>query len=65
MKIDYWYDGRKRESVVVEISCFFYPDTGIYAGNLYNATGKIIGDYTTKNSEEIEKRFSGIFTFGK
>lgn len=57
MKIDLWHTGEKIEFA----DCFFYPESGEYRGNLYNADGKAIGDYTSKDSIEIEKRFPGIF----
>lgn len=57
MKIDIWY---QNESVSFA-DCFFYPNSGEYRGNLYNKDGKAIGDYVSKNSVEIEKRFPGMF----
>lgn len=57
MKIDLWYKGEKIHGA----DCYFYPNDGVYRGNLYNADWKIIGDYTSKDSTEIEKRFPGIF----
>ena len=57
MKIDLWYKNEK----IVFADCFFYPNSGEYRGNLYNESGKAIGDYSSKNSVEIEKRFPGIF----
>lgn len=60
MKIDYWYkDGRKNPAVYAD--CTFYPNEGIYRGNVYDAEGNVIGDYTSADSVEIEKRFPGIF----
>lgn len=57
MKIDIWYQGEKAACA----DCFFYPNSGDYRGNIYNAQGKIIGDYVSTDSKEIEKRFPGIF----
>lgn len=57
MIIDKWY----KEEKIAFADCYFYPEEGVYRGNLYNAAGKIIGDYSSKNSIEIEKRFPGIF----
>ena len=57
MHIDLWYEGEK----VVYADCFFYPNERIYRGNLYNADGKPIGDYSCRDSVLIEKRFPGIF----
>lgn len=56
MTIEKWYKGEK----IARADCFFYPETGIYRGNLYNKSGKIIGDYSARDSVEIEKRFPGI-----
>ena len=57
MKIDFWYG----EDEIAYADCYFYPNEGEYRGNVYNADGRIIGDYTSRNSVEIEKRFPGIF----
>lgn len=58
MKIDYWYkDGRH----AAYADCTFYPNDGVYRGNVYDANGNIIGDYVSRNSIEIEKHFPGIF----
>lgn len=60
MKIDYWYnDGRRRPAVYAD--CYFYPNDGEYRGNVYDINGDVIGDYTSRDSVEIEKRFPGIF----
>ena len=60
MKIDYWYKNG-RENPAVYADCYFYPNEGIYRGNVYDANGNMVGDYTAKDSVEIEKRFPGIF----
>lgn len=57
MKVDFWCTGE----TVASADCFFYPNEGIYRGNLYNADGRMIGDYSSRDSAEIEKRFPGIF----
>ena len=57
MKIDFWYD----EKEIAAADCFFYPNSGEYRGNVYNESGQIIGDYVSRDSVEIEKRFPGIF----
>ena len=57
MIIDLWYKNEK----IASADCFFYPNECIYRGNLYNKSGKTIGDYSSKDSTEIEKRFPGIF----
>ena len=58
MKIDYWYNDR-RNAVYADV--YFYPNEGVYRGNVYDANGEMIGDYTAVNSIEIEKHFPGIF----
>ena len=57
MKIDLWYEGETIAAATVT----FYPNNCEYRGNLYNKHGRIIGDFTSKDSVEIEKRFPGIF----
>lgn len=57
MKIDIWYHGE----TIAAADCTFYPNDFIYRGNLYSADGRIIGDYSSADSVEIEKRFPGIF----
>ena len=57
MNIDLWYKNEK----IASADCFFCPYDGIYRGNLYNKSGKIVGDYSAKDSTEIEKRFPHIF----
>ena len=60
--IDYWYeDGRKAKKEVAFADCFFYPNEGLYRGNLFDSNKKAIGDFTSNDSVEIEKRFPGIF----
>ena len=57
MTIDIWYTGER----IAAADCTFYPNSGEYRGNLYNAQGRIIGDYSSRDSVEVEKRFPGIF----
>ena len=57
MIIDIWYKGEE----ISAANCFFYPESGEYRGNLFNAQGRIIGDFTSRDSVAIEKRFPGIF----
>lgn len=61
MKIDIWNKDEYTGEDIAGADCCFYPNDGIYRGNLYNAAGRMIGDYTSKDSVEIEKRFPGIF----
>ena len=62
MKIDFWNNENTLKDVM-KIDCFFYPNNGYYAGNMYDKTGKMIGDYLTYNSLEIEKTFPGLIKF--
>lgn len=57
MHIDLWYANEK----IVSADCFFYPNDGVYRGNLYNENGRPIGDYWATDSRAIEKRFPDIF----
>lgn len=59
MKIDYWYGNKKK--AICFVDCFAYPNSGFYAGNIYDKNKKAIGDFTSKDSLEIEKTFPGIF----
>lgn len=58
MRIDYWYHNGRSAAYA---DCYFYPAEGVYRGNIYDKHGNIIGDYTSSDSTEIEKRFPGIF----
>ena len=57
MTIDLWYGVSKK--FVDAIDIYFYPNDGIYRGNLY-FRGYMIGDYSTKDSLLIEKAFPHI-----
>lgn len=59
LSIDMW--GNHSQHEIVSYDCTFYPNGTYYAGNLYNASGDIIGDFIGVDSAEIEKRFPGIF----
>lgn len=59
MIIDFWYGDTKKD--VAGASCTFYPNAGEYRGNLYDEHGETIGDYTSRDSVEIERHFPGIF----
>ena len=58
MKIDFWYGDTMEQ--ITGISYSFYPNEGIYRGNLYK-NGKPVADYVTTDSAEIEKIVPGIF----
>ena len=61
-KIDYWYkNGREARKKIAFADCFFYPNEGVYRGNIYNSEKDAIGDYISDDSVEIERRFPGIF----
>ena len=59
MIIDFWYGDSKKD--IVKVDCYFYPNDGVYRGNIYNKDNKIIGDFTGSDSLKIEKAFPGIF----
>ena len=57
MTIDYW--GKERKIAFAD--CAFYPNAGIYRGNIYNEKREAIGDFWGADSVEIEKHFPNIF----
>lgn len=59
MIFDFWYGDTLED--VKEADCYFYPNNGYYAGNMYNNKGEIIGDYTSCDSVKIGEVFPGIF----
>lgn len=59
INFDFWYGDTIKE--VAKVSCYFSDCDTIYRGNLYNKYNKIIGDYSTPDSVELEKMFPGIF----
>lgn len=59
IKFDFWHGESEKD--IAAADCFFYPNSGHYAGNIYNKDGKAIGDFTSNDSVEIERRFPGIF----
>ena len=59
MKFDFWYGHTLKD--VAAADCAFYGNDGIYRGNMYDNTGRIIGDFSSRDSILIEKKFPGIF----
>ena len=59
IKFDFWYSDSKKDIAFVNVT--FYPNEGLYRGNLFNSNKKAIGDFTSDDSVEIEKHFPGIF----
>jgi len=55
MRVDFWYGNTLED--VKRIDAFFSDVDIVYRGNMYDANGKIIGDYSTKDSCEIAKYF--------
>ena len=62
LTIDMWY-GDKFVPRKYGADASFYGNDGEYRGNIYNESGKIIGDYTSDNSILIEKNF--LIDFGE
>lgn len=58
LKFDFWYGDTLKD--VDGVHVVFYPNEGLYRGNVCKA-GRIIGDFTSSDSLEIEKYFPGIF----
>ena len=50
LNIDMWYG--HPISDVNRIDCSFYPNDGVYRGNLYSGS-RIIGDFTSTDSFEL------------
>ena len=63
MKIDFWYNHSRRD--VASLDILFYPESATYRGNLYGHDGRIIGDYATQNSLELEQAFPRLVNFGR
>ena len=59
MIIELWQGESEEE--IAGANSFFYPNSGVYRGNLFNEDGRMIGDFTSTGSVEIEDRFPGIF----
>ena len=57
MNLDFWYNDKIQE--VDRITIYFSDADSIYRGNMYKA-GKIIGDFSSPDSVEIEKTFSQL-----
>lgn len=56
MNIDFWYGNTLED--VKRIDIFFSDVDFIYRGNMYDANGKIIGDYSCKDSVKISETFN-------
>ena len=60
MKIDIWHKDEKFNiKDITRVDCFFSDLDCEYRGNLYIGD-KIVGDYSTSDSTEIEKKFSHL-----
>ena len=59
MKFDFWFGHSMKD--VAFADCEFYPNEGVYRGNMYDSTFLIIGDFCSRDSTTIEKKFPGIF----
>lgn len=59
MKTDFWYNDSLKD--VAKIDCSFSDCDCVYRGNMWNKDGKMIGDYETADSTEIEKIFKVKF----
>lgn len=59
--IDMWY-GDTFEPKKYEADDSFYDNDGEYRGNIYDETGKLVGDYHTDSSVLIEENF--LIDFG-
>lgn len=57
INIDMWYNEKISEADRIDIT--FYPNIGVYRGNIYK-NGRAIGDYTCSDSSELEKAFEHL-----
>lgn len=55
---DMWYGDSPRDADKVTI--LFYPNIGEYRGNILK-DGRIIGDYSAKSWEKVEKMFPQLY----
>jgi len=63
VKNDMWYGDSYKDADAIDI--IFYPNSGEYRGNIY-INGKFVGDYSCKDSVELEKKFSQLsFNWGE
>ena len=62
MYIDMWY--KDKISDVDGLTVTFYPNEGVYRGNLF-IKGRYVGDYSTSDSCRLEKMFPQLnFNWG-
>lgn len=54
INIDMWYGDDHKEADKIDIT--FYPNDGVYRGNIYKDE-KYIGDYVCNDCLELEKSF--------
>lgn len=57
INIDMWYNDKIGEADRIDI--VFYPNSGVYRGNIYK-NDRTIGDYTCSDSTELEKAFEHL-----
>lgn len=55
-----WWDGKAVNLSLCTATVTFYPNEGIYRGNVYK-DGEPVGDFWSKDSVAIEKCFPHIF----
>lgn len=52
--IDMWH-GDEFNKYDYGADATFYPNEGVYRGNIYDKTGKMVGDYSCSDSVTLEK----------
>lgn len=63
MNLDFWYGNSPSDVDMIDIR--FCDTDCTYRGNLYSG-GRIIGDYVSADSVELEKRFPQLrFNWGR
>lgn len=60
LRIDMWY-GDEFNKDEYGADATFYPNEGVYRGNIYDKSGKAVGDYSCSDSVAIAKELGIIF----
>ena len=61
IKFDIWYPIFTINDIDYIGNITFYPVDCSYRGHLFNKEGYLIGDFVTRDSVALEKRFPGCF----
>ena len=59
INFDFWYGNKQEDIALIDYS--FSDLDCMYRGNMYDINGRMIGDYSTSDSAELESLFPGVF----